>query len=659
MVIIFCRSFCNLSLLKKVVSIQKEYHKLKKITKRRTIFIMKSDEVRKRYLAFFEKRGHTTVLSSLIVPENDPTTLFTGSGMQSMLPFLLGEKHPLGSRITDSQKCFRAEDIEEVGDNRHTTFFEMLGNWSFGDYFNNEQLPWIFEFLTEEIGLDPNRLFVTVFLGDEKNDLPQDTTSAKIWKRLFAEKDIEAQDIVLDTEERAAQVGMQDGRIFYYDAKKNWWSRAGVPDNMPAGEPGGPCSEMFYDFGTTHDEKYGKHCHPNCDCGRFVEIGNNVFMKYKKISMKKFEELPQKNVDFGGGLERIVAATNNNSDVFQIDTLNIIVKQIEGLTNTIYKDGATVQSFRIIADHVRGAVFMIGDGVLPSNTDAGYFVRRLLRRAVRHMDILGIKENMLSKLVPTIVQAYESVYPEIARKSEIIEKEIQQEEARFRKTLQQGLARFEKIKEKGISGKIAFNLYQSYGFPLELSKELALEKGMPVDEEGFRQEMKKHQKTSRIGAEQKFKGGLADTSDKSIKYHTATHLLHQALRTVLGEEVGQKGSNITNERLRFDFAYLRKMTEQEKKQTEEIVNQKITEALPIVYEDISLESARAIGAIGLFGDKYGDIVRVYKIGAQDNFFSIEICGGPHVTTTKELGNFRITKEEASSAGVRRIKAVLE
>ncbi|MBU0722847.1 alanine--tRNA ligase [Patescibacteria group bacterium] len=620
---------------------------------------MQSDEVRKRYLAFFEKRGHIIVSSSLIVPENDPTTLFTGSGMQSMLPFLLGEKHPLGSRITDSQKCFRAEDIEEVGDNRHTTFFEMLGNWSFGDYFNHEQLPWIFEFLIQEIGLDPNRLFVTVFLGDEKNDLSRDITSAEIWKQLFAEKDIEARDIILGTEERAAQVGMQDGRIFYYDAKKNWWSRTGVPDNMPAGEPGGPCSEMFYDFGTTHDEKYGKHCHPNCDCGRFVEIGNNVFMKYKKTSAGKFEELPQKNVDFGGGLERIVAATNNNSDVFKIDALNVIVKQIESLTNVIYKDSATTtQSFRIIADHIRGAVFMIEDGVLPSNTDAGYFVRRLLRRAARHMDLLGMKENMLFKLVPTIIQAYSGAYPELASKGDIITKEIQQEEERFRKTLQQGLARFEKIKEKDILGKVAFDLYQSYGFPLELSKELALEKGMSVDEEGFRQEMKKHQETSRVGAEQKFKGGLADTGDKSIKYHTATHLLHQALRVVLGEEVEQKGSNITNERLRFDFTYSRKMTEEERKQTEDLVNQKIAEALSVTYEDMLLESARTLGAIGLFGDKYGDTVRVYKIGAQKNFFSIEICGGPHATNTKELGSFRIIKEEASSAGVRRIKAVL-
>jgi len=619
---------------------------------------MQSDEVRKRYLDFFKKHGHNVVQSSVIVPENDSTTLFTGSGMQPMLSFLLGEKHPLGARIADSQKCFRAEDIEEVGDNCHTTFFEMLGNWSFGDYFIPEQLSWIFEFLIQEIKLDPNKLFVTVFLGDEKNDLPQDTVSVEIWKRLFAKKGIEARDVILDTEERAAQVGMQDGRIFYYNSKKNWWSRSGIPNKMPAGEPGGPCSEMFYDFGIMHNEKYGKHCHPNCDCGRFVEIGNNVFMKYKKTSAGKFEELPRKNVDFGGGLERIVAATNNNSDIFQIDTLDAIIKHIELLTNKTYKDDTALKSFRIIADHIRGAVFMIGDGVFPSNTDSGYFARRLLRRAARYMDVLGVRENMLFNLVPIVVNAYTDAYPELIHKCEIIEKEIQKEEERFRKTLQHGLAKFEKITEKNISGKIAFDLYQSYGFPLELSKELALEKGMFIDEEGFRQEMKKHQKTSRIGAEQKFKGGLADTSDKSIKYHTATHLLHQALRETLGIDIEQKGSNITNERLRFDFAYSRKITEQEKRKIEDLVNQKINEALPIIYEDIPLEKARALGAIGLFGDKYGDIVRVYKIGEPNNLFSIEICGGPHITNTKELGSFRITKEEASSAGVRRIKATL-
>ena len=644
---------------------------------------MQLDEVRKRYLNFFKERGHAIVPSFSIVPENDPTTLFTGSGMQSMLPFLLGENHPLGTRVVDSQKCFRAEDIEEVGDNRHTTFFEMLGNWSFGDYFNKEQIPWMFEFLTEEIGLNPNNLYVTVFSGDEKNNLPRDTESASIWKKLFTEKGIEAKEVEIGSEERGGEVGMQEGRIFYYNEKKNWWSRSGVPDNMPAGEPGGPDSEMFYDFGTPHDKKYGEHCHPNCDCGRFVEIGNNVFMKYQEKADGTFEELPKKNVDFGGGLERITAAANNNADVFQIDTLGAVVKEIENLSGKLYGDEQYTKSFRIIADHLRGAVFMIGDGIIPSNTEAGYFTRRLLRRAVRHMDLIGMKENTLFTLVSVLVEKYKEQYPNLLEKQTEIEKEIEMEEGKFRKTLDKGIKYLKKIfgrvisgvdpenlpkgmilqgNKMRINGSELFHIYETYGLPIEISQEIMSEWGVAFDEQTIKEAkeaMKKHQALSKAGAEQKFKGGLADQGEMSVKYHTVTHLLHQALHEVLGEGALQKGSNITGERMRFDFAHPQKLTDDEKKQIEELVNQKIEEALPITYQDLSLEEAKKTGATGLFNDKYGDVVRVYTIGEGDNIFSKEICGGPHVENTRDLGHFRIKKESASSAGVRRIKAVLE
>ena len=452
---------------------------------------------------------------------------------------------------------------------------------------------------------------------------------------------------------------------------------------MPAGEPGGPDSEMFYDFGTPHNKKYGEYCHPNCDCGRFVEIGNNVFMKYRKKSDGTFEELPKKNVDFGGGLERITAAANNNADVFRIDTLGAIIKEIENLSGKSYDDEQYTKSFRVIADHLRGAVFMIGDGVVPSNTEAGYFTRRLLRRAVRHMDLIGMKEKTLSALVPVIVEKYKEQYPNLLEKLSIIESEVQVEEEKFRKTLEKGskeltiqiadsikitdkvdihLEKTTKMlpkEKKFLSGKIIFDLYQTYGFPIELTKEIAAERGLEVDEKGFNKEMKKHQALSKAGAEQKFKGGLADQDEMSVKYHTATHLLHQALHEVLGEEALQKGSNITGERMRFDFAHPQKLTDDEKKQIEDLVNQKIKEALPITYTDLSLEEAKKTGATGLFSDKYGDIVRVYKIGGDINPFSLEICGGPHVENTSELGTFHIKKESASSAGVRRIKAVLE
>jgi len=598
--------------------------------------------------------------SASLVPENDPTTLFVGSGMQPVIPYLLGQKHPLGSRITDSQKCFRAEDIEEVGDNRHTTFFEMLGNWSLGDYFKEEQLSWLFEFLTDKIGLDPKKLYVTVFAGDPKNNIPRDEESVQIWKRLFAEKKIEAADVELLTEEKGGELGMQNGRIFYYDAKKNWWSRAGVPENMPAGEPGGPDSEVFYEFSDVeHDERFGKYCHPNCDCGRFMEIANSVFMEYQKQQDGTFEKLAQRNVDFGGGLERITAASINSSDVFKIDVLDSVIKKIEELSEFEYQ-GVQQKSFRVIADHLRGAVFMIADGVLPSNTERGYFVRRLLRRAVRHADILQMEQGRFAELVDPVIENYGDQYPEIATQKKLIMETIQKEESRFRETLANGLREFEKLSSNNISGREAFNLYQSYGFPLEVTLDLAKEKGIEVDEKGFQEQLKKHQEVSRAGVEKKFRGGLADTKEETVRLHTAHHLLLAALRQILGDHVHQRGSNITAERLRIDFSHPQKMTAEELQQVEDLVNQKIQENLDMIRKEMPNEEAMKLGAEMEFGVKYGDMVSVYV--AQDKegtIFSKEFCGGPHVEHTGELGTFKIIKEEAVSAGIRRIRAVLE
>ncbi|MES2408729.1 MAG: alanine--tRNA ligase [Patescibacteria group bacterium] len=625
---------------------------------------MTTNEVRKKYLEFFAKNGHKIVPSARLVPENDPTTLFTGSGMQPMVPYLLGEKHPEGNRITDSQKSFRAGDIDDIGDNRHTTFFEMLGNWSLGDYFKEKQIPWMFEFLIDELKLDPNKIYITTFIGDEKNGIPKDTEAGALWKELFASKGIDAKEVEIGSEENGYKVGMQGGRIFYYDVKKNWWSRAGVPDSMPANEPGGPDSEMFYEFADVeHDTKYGEHCHPNCDCGRFMEIGNNVFMEYKKNTDGTFSKLPQKNIDFGGGLERIVAASMDTSDVFQIDTLQGIVKTLETLSGKLYSDKEFTSTFRVIADHIRASAFLIGDGVTPSNTEQGYFVRRLLRRAIRFWDKLGIQNEGIYALVAPLLEFYKDAYPETFAKKDFIADEIKKEEEKFRKTLIQAVKELERISEgkDSISGSRAFNLYSSHGLPIDVIVDFAKEKGLKVDLKGFEENIKSHQDLSRAGSEQKFKGGLGDTSDKSLQYHTATHLLQQALRDVLGRDIGQKGSNITPERLRFDFSYNGKMTDEQKKQVEDIVNAKIAEALPVQVVSLPKEEAVNTGAIHFFGEKYPDTVTVYYVGnTVADAFSKEFCGGPHVKNTSELkGTFKIQKEEAVSQGVRRIKAVLE
>lgn len=626
---------------------------------------MQLHEVRQAYLNFFKARGHVEIPSDSLVPKNDPTTLFTGSGMQPLVPYLLGQMHPAGSRLVDSQKCFRSGDIEEVGDNRHITFFEMLGNWSLGDYFKQEQLRWVFDFLTGELGLEPQRLYVTAYIGDEKNGVPRDTESAEIWKKLFAEKGIDAKEVALGTEEEGYQRGMQDGRIFFY-GDKNWWSRVGAPKNMPAGEPGGPDSEVFYDFGTPHDPKWGPECHPNCDCGRFLEICNAVFMEYIREVDGNFGPLPKKNVDFGGGLERLVMAQNNSTDII-LSCHKPILEYLEKTSGKTYE--SDVHSFRIIADHMKAAVFLIADGVLPGPADQGYFVRRLIRRSVRYADKLGIAEAGFAQVVRPIAEMYQDQYPEVLAKAGEIESTIAAEEEKFRKTLARGLKEFQKYVQKGsISGSEAFTLFSSYGFPLELIVELA-PPGLSIDLIGFGLELKRHQDLSRTGSEQKFKGGLADASEATTRLHTAHHLLLKALQLVLGHHVKQRGSNITGERLRIDFSHDEKMTTEQIAEVERIVNKKINEQLPVIRSELKKEDAEQLGAQHEFGTKYPDIVSVYSIGPVDataeapqfdKAFSIEFCGGPHVRNTADLaGTFKVQKEEASSAGVRRIKAVLE
>ncbi len=643
---------------------------------------MTINEIRTKYFEFFKARGHTIIPSAPIVPQNDPTTLFTGSGMQPLVPYLLGEPHPQGNRLVNSQKSFRAEDIEEVGDNRHTTFFEMLGNWSLGDYFKKEQLPFFFEFLTTEIGLDPKNLYVTAFIGltgqgDEKNNVPQDTESAAVWTELFAGKGIDAKVVSIGSEADGYRLGMQGGRVFYYEAKKNWWSRAGVPENMPPGEPGGPDSEMFYDFGTPHDAKFGAECHPNCDCGRFLEIGNSVFMQYLKQADGSFALLPKQNVDFGGGLERIAAAAQGNPDVFAIDVFADTIGLLIHFSGKEYNDSRYKRSFRIVADHMRAATFMLEAGVRPSNTERGYVLRRLIRRAAQHAQKLGVehgqgKNSMLVKCATIFIEKYKQAYPELQSEDvyQQITDEIWKEEKQFAHTLEAGMKEFEKIAATGhIEAQEAYTLFTTHGFPFEMTLELATERGLDVDTTGFKKEMDKHRALSRAGSEQKFKGGLADTSEKTTRLHTAHHLLLKALQLVLGPTVKQRGSNITQERLRIDFSYGTKMTDEQKKEVERIVNEKIQEGIPMTRSTLPKEEAEKLGAEHEFGAKYPDMVSVYSLGPKgasvenpqfDKAFSIEFCGGPHVTNTSELGGtFKIKKEEAVAAGIRRIKAVLE
>jgi len=632
---------------------------------------MTAQEIRKAYLEFFKKQQHVVIPRALLVPYNDPTTLFTGSGMQPLVPYLLGEEHPKGTRLVDSQTCLRAQDIEEVGDNRHTTFFEMLGNWSLGDYFKAEQIPWFWEFLTDVIKLDPNRIFVTCFIGDEEAGVPKDTEAAEIWTKLFKAKGVDAKQVDIGSEADGGEKGEQDGRIFYYDNKKNWWSRAGTPAEMPTGEPGGPTTEMFYLFPSVkHDTAYGKKCHPNCDCGRYIELGNSVFMAYVKTD-KGVEKLPKQNVDYGGGLERIAAASIDSPDVFKISLLWPIVEKLEQISGKKY-DSHT-NAMRVIADHLRGATFLAVDGVKPSNKEQGYVMRRLMRRAIRFAFELGVEQNFMQEIVPVIADLYHDDFPEVAEKRDEVIETLAREEKVFRQTLRKGVRELEKMAASGkITGEHIFTLYDTYGFPAELSVEDAFMKNIAVSEhwqKEFEAKMQEQRERSQTAARGTFKGGLGGQTMQHKKYHTATHLMYQALRDVLGDHVIQRGSNITEERLRFDFSHPEKVTREQLDEVEKIVNEQISKDLQVSWKEYPTEEATGpLGALGQFGDRYGDTVKVYsmkdpKSPEKERPFSFEICGGPHVDHTMQLfedgKKFKILKEEASSAGIRRIKAVLQ
>jgi alanyl-tRNA synthetase len=628
---------------------------------------MTAQEVRNKYLEFFKNRGHAVVERAPLVLKDDPTTLFTGSGMQPMIPYLLGETHPKGLRIVDSQTCLRAQDIEDIGDNRHTTFFEMLGNWSLGDYFKEQQIEWMFEFLSEEIGLDMSKLYITCFIGAPEYDIPKDTEAADVWKRLFDAKGLSSDEAEIGSEEQGYQRGINEGeRIFYYDGSKNWWSRNGGPETTPVGDPCGPDSEMFYDFGTPHDISYGEHCHPNCDCGRFMEIGNNVFMAYKKVAEGKFQPLEQPNIDHGSGLERIAAAKLGDPDVFKISLMWPIIEKLQSLSGKKYE--SHTNAMRVIADHLRAATFLAVDGCVPSNKEQGYVMRRLVRRAVRFAFELGIEQNFLQEIVPVIADMYHDDFPEVRENRETIIEVLVKEEKAFRQTLRKGLTTMQKLSESGLTGEEIFTLYDTYGFPVELSTEEAFKQGITVSE-NWRQEfdakMKEQRERSQTAAKGTFKGGLGGQTEQHKKYHTATHLMYQSLRTVLGDHVIQHGSNITEERLRFDFSHPEKMTPEQIQQVEDMVNEQIDKDLKVSFAEYPTDIARGqLGALGAFGDRYGETVKVYKMIAdgEDTPFSFEICGGPHVDHTGQLAegdkHFKILKEESSSAGIRRIKAVL-
>ncbi len=627
---------------------------------------MQAEEIRKLYLEFFNKRGHTTIARARLVPENDPTTLFTGSGMQPLMPYLLGEAHPEGKRLTDSQTCLRAQDIEEIGDNRHTTFFEMLGNWSLGDYFKKEQLPWFWEFLTEVVMLDPTRIYVSCFSGDESAGIPKDTEAAEIWVEIFKKAGLDHEQIDLGTEENGAKLGGQDKRISFY-GEKNWWCRAGKASSMPVGEPGGPDSEVFYLFPEIpHNKSYGENCHINCDCGRYIELGNSVFMEYMKTE-DGFTKLPNQNVDYGGGLERIAAASLNTPDVFKISLMWPIVEKLEQLSNKKYDSNTT--AMRVITDHLRAATFLAVDGIIPSNKEQGYVMRRLIRRAVRFAFELGMEQNFLEEIVPVIAELYEKDFPEVKNNRDEIIKTLVKEEKIFRQTLRKGLRQLEKMSDNEITGSEFFTLYDTFGFPLELSYEEANIRGLKISKnwkQEFDNKMEEQRQRSQTATKGTFKGGLGGQTLQHKKYHTATHLMYQALRDVLGDHVVQHGSNITEERLRFDFSHPEKVTSEQLSKVEEIVNEQISLDLKVSFAEYPTEEATGpLGALGQFGDRYGKSVKVYKMIADgaEKPFSFEICGGPHVDRTLQLfeenKKFKIIKEESSSAGIRRIKAVLK
>ena len=603
-----------------------------------------SQSLREMYLNFFKDKGHKVIPSASLIPENDPTVLFTTAGMHPLVPYLLGEKHPAGTRLTDVQKCVRTGDIDDVGDERHCTFFEMLGNWSLGDYFKKEMIPWSYEFLTGEnyLGIPSDQIAVTVFGGDDT--LPRDTEAAELWEN----------------------AGIKKENIYFMPRENNWWGPAGLT---------GPCgtdTEMF----VIRKPKCSPECNPDCNCGAFLEIWNDVFMRFNKQADGSFTELSQKNVDTGMGLERALCVLNGKSSVYETDIFENAIKTISELTGRTYGENEEVtRAFRVLLDHTRTATFMIGDekGIVPSNTDQGYILRRIIRRAVRFGRKLELPEGSLAKISATFIEQYKTVYPELGVNAAKIAEELDKEEAKFTKTLQQGLKEFEKclsgierknafmsqkdpayVPEKKINGKQAFHLYDTYGFPVEITAEMAKERGYDVDIDGYNAAFEEHQNKSKAGSEQKFACGLADHKEETTNLHTATHLLHAALKVVCGADVNQKGSNITEERLRFDFNYPQPMTAEQIKAVEDLVNEKIAADIPVVMKEISLEEAKAEGFTGLFESKYGERVKTYTIGD----FSKEICGGPHAESTGKLGKFKIQKEQSSGSGIRRIKAVL-
>ncbi len=624
---------------------------------------MNTQEIRQKYLEFCQRNGHAIIERAPLILHNDPTTLFTGSGMQPLLPYLLGQDHPQGTKLADSQTCLRAQDIEDVGDNRHTTFFEMLGNWSMGEYFKRQQIEWFFEFLTEIVGLDPHKIYVSCFIGDDKNNIPRDDEAAQIWQEVFAKKGIEAKIVELDSAENGDKLGMQGGRIFFYNDKENWWSRGGGIDSTPIGDPCGPDSEVFYDFGEQHHDASFGQAHPASDSGRFMEIGNQVFMQYRRLDDGSFEPLKRKNVDFGGGLERIAAAAIDSSDVFKISLLWPIIKRLEDLSGKDY--GTHTASMRVIADHLRAATFLAVDGCVPSNKEQGYVMRRLLRRAIRYSFDLGIEQNFLEEVVPVIADLYEADFPEVKENRENIITVLVKEEKAFRQTLRKGLRQMQHYIDDGLTGEELFTLYDTFGFPVELSTEEAYKQGIKLSDNWraeFDARMAEQRQRSKTARKGQFSGGLEGHDLIHLKYHTATHLLGAALRKVLkAPDLQQHGSNITAERLRFDFNH-DKLTSEEKQAVEDQVNAWIDADLPVSFAVYPTDEALKMGAIGAFGERYGDKVKVYSIGEGDNIVSFEVCGGPHVEHTGVLAEggkrFKITKEESSSAGIRRIKAVL-
>lgn len=581
---------------------------------------MTANEIRKKYLKFFENKGHKIIPSASLIPENDPTVLFTTAGMHPLVPYLLGEKHALGKRLVNSQKCIRIDDIEDVGDNTHLTFFEMLGNWSLGDYFKKQAIEWSFEFLTKELNIPLDKLAFSVFETEEE--------AAKIWQSL----------------------GVKPERIAYLGREDNWWGPAGNTG------PCGPDTEMFYWTGLPAGGGEAlKEFDPQDK--RWVEIWNDVFMQYNKTADGKFEELLQKNVDTGMGLERMVAVLQGKDNVYETELFTPIINKILEIAGKPYQGNE--KPFRIIADHIKASVFILADGLMPSNKERGYVLRRLIRRAIRYGKLLGIENFFCSDIAIEVIKIYENIYSELKENQDFILSELQKEEEKFLTCLDRGLKEFEKINKSIISGKEVFNLYQTYGFPLEITREIAKEKGKEIDEKGFGEELEKHQELSKTASAGQFKSGLADNSEATTRYHTATHLLLAALRQILGNDIQQKGSNITNERIRFDFSFYRKMSDEEIKNVENLVNQRIKDSLAVVCCEMETKEALESGATGVFGHKYPEKVKVYSVGEGQACFSKEICAGPHIENTKELSEFKIIKEEASSSGVRRIKAILQ